>query len=110
MSTRNPFPKLDKVHVSDDHQDHSAALALVSTRAPASDTTAMESSEQGSSAGPQQDNDSDMERAMDLMELHHGVKMKHVQGEDKGLMQARRDVDAVLAKLAQVRKEDEGKP
>lgn len=37
---------------------------------------------------------------MDLMELHHGFKMKHVQGEDRGLMQARRDVDAVLAKLS----------
>ena len=40
-----------------------------------------------------------MKRAMDLMELHHGVKMKQVHGEDQGLMQARRNVDAVLAKL-----------
>lgn len=40
-----------------------------------------------------------MGRAMDLMGLHHWVKLKHVQGEDQGLMQARRDVDAVLAKL-----------
>lgn len=33
------------------------------------------------------------------MELHHGVKMKHVRGEDQGLMQARKDVEAVLARL-----------
>ena len=82
------------------HQDHSAALALVSIRAPASDVPAPESSEgeihRGSRRG---DNDPDMERAMDLMELHHGVKMKHVHGEDRGLIQARKDVDAVLAKL-----------
>lgn len=40
-----------------------------------------------------------MQRAMDLMELHRGVKLKHVRGEDQGLMQARRDVDNVLALL-----------
>lgn len=40
-----------------------------------------------------------MQRATDLMELHHGVKLKHVRGEDQGLTQARRDVDNVLAQL-----------
>lgn len=43
-----------------------------------------------------------MERVTDLMALHHGVKMKHVQGEDRRLIQARKDVDAVLAKLSKV--------
>ncbi|KAL8922057.1 MAG: hypothetical protein Q9208_005367 [Pyrenodesmia sp. 3 TL-2023] len=80
--------------------EHSAALALVSTRAPASDTTATESSARRKSVESKgEDNDPDMQRAMDLMELHHGVKMKHVQGEDRGLKQSRRDVDTVLAKL-----------
>lgn len=36
---------------------------------------------------------------MDLIELHHGVKMTHVRGQDQGLTQARKDVDAVLAEL-----------
>lgn len=40
-----------------------------------------------------------MQRALDLLELHHGVKMKHVQGEDRGLTQARKEVDTVLASL-----------
>jgi len=40
-----------------------------------------------------------MQRAIDLVELHYGVKMNHMQGEDEGLRQARRDVDRVLEKL-----------
>lgn len=43
--------------------------------------------------------DLDMERATDLVELHYSVKMKHMQGEDAGLRQARREVDLVLEKL-----------
>lgn len=43
--------------------------------------------------------DPDMQRAIDLVELHYGVKMKHVQGEDAALRQARREVDMVLEKL-----------
>lgn len=43
--------------------------------------------------------DPDMQRATDLLELHYGVKMKHMLGEDAGLTQARRDVDMVLEKL-----------
>ena len=42
--------------------------------------------------------DPDMQRALDLVELHYGVKMKHVQGEDAALTQARREVDMVLEK------------
>ena len=40
-----------------------------------------------------------MQRAIDLVDLHYGVKMNHMQGEDEGLRQARRDVDRVLEKL-----------
>ena len=43
--------------------------------------------------------DPDMQRATDLLELHYGVKTKHMQGEDAALRQARRDVDMVLEKL-----------
>ena len=45
------------------------------------------------------DDDPDMQRATDLVELHYGVKMNHMEGEDVGLRQARRDVDRVLEKL-----------
>ena len=40
-----------------------------------------------------------MQRAIDLMDLHCNVKIKHVQGEDAGLRQARREVNLVLEKL-----------
>ena len=40
-----------------------------------------------------------MQRATDLVELHYGVKVKHMQAEDAGLRQARREVDVVLEKL-----------
>ena len=43
--------------------------------------------------------DPDMQRATDLVDLHYSVKMKHVQGDDAGLKQARREVDMVLQKL-----------
>ncbi|KAL8781592.1 MAG: hypothetical protein Q9213_005942 [Squamulea squamosa] len=80
--------------------DHTAALALVATRAPANDTSnvkPIQSHESKDTHGTEYD--PDMERAMDLMELHQGVKMKYARGEDQDLMQARKDVDAVLAEL-----------
>lgn len=43
--------------------------------------------------------DPDMQRATDLVELHCDLKIKHIQGEDAGLEQARKDVDTVLDKL-----------
>ena len=43
--------------------------------------------------------DPDMQRATDLVELHYGVKVKHTQGLDSGLLQARRDVERVLEGL-----------
>ncbi|KAI4227860.1 MAG: hypothetical protein L6R36_002083 [Xanthoria steineri] len=86
-----------------DGQDHNAALALVSTRAPASDSSTPKSTHlhaTKSSHGVK--DDPDLERALDLIELHQGVKMTHVQGQDQGLTQARRDVDAVLAELEEL--------
>ncbi|KAL8835274.1 MAG: hypothetical protein Q9176_007034 [Flavoplaca citrina] len=83
--------------------DHNAALALVSTRAPASDSITPNSIQPFTSKGDHQTrNDPDMERAMDLIELHQGVKMTHVRGQDHGLTRARKEVDAVLAELERV--------
>ena len=78
-------------------QDHSAALALVSVhrKKPASVTTDKDELEQSKNI----EEDPDLQRAADLVTLHHDVKMKHVQGEDAGLKQARRDVDRVLERL-----------
>ncbi|KAL6715863.1 hypothetical protein ACLMJK_006824 [Lecanora helva] len=84
--------------------DHSAALALVSVhkqdassstnldRKPISEKTKM--------------NDVDMQRVTDLMDLHHGVKIGHVRGEDAGLKQAREDIDRVIQNLERNQNED----
>lgn len=42
-----------------------------------------------------------MQRATDLVELHYGVKVKHASGIDRELMEARRDVEAVMERLRQ---------
>jgi len=36
---------------------------------------------------------------MDLVDLHYGVKEKHMQGADMGLQSARRDVQRAVEKL-----------
>ncbi|KAL8672179.1 MAG: hypothetical protein Q9168_003343 [Polycauliona sp. 1 TL-2023] len=88
-------------------REHNAALALVSTRAPASDTSTPTSTQPSTSKNIHTlKSDPDMERALDLIDLHQGVKMAHVQGQDQGLTQARKDVDAVLAELATSAGED----
>ncbi|KAL9127298.1 MAG: hypothetical protein Q9217_003785 [Psora testacea] len=70
--------------------DYPAALALVYVH--------KQDSKPQSSSG-EEDSDVDMQRATDLVSLHYGVKMKHKQGDDEGLEQARRDVDSVLKDL-----------
>ena len=50
--------------------------------------------------------DPDMQRATDLVELHYGVKMNHVHGNDAALSQARADVESVLGKLGGRKMED----
>ena len=77
-------------------KDHSAALALVSIHTLSENSE--KSGAKASASSPTQD-DPDMQRAMDLVELHYGVKMNHVQGEDAGLKEARKDVEAVLTRL-----------
>lgn len=87
-------------HPLNNRQDHNAALALVSTRAPASDSSTPKSTHHHTTKSSHGvEHDPDLERALDLIELHQGVKMTHVQGQDQGLTQARKDVDTVLAEL-----------
>ncbi|MCJ1389299.1 hypothetical protein MMC18_002155 [Xylographa bjoerkii] len=40
--------------------------------------------------------DPDLQRAMDLVDLHYGVKEKHKHGTDMGLQKARQDVRRVM--------------
>lgn len=54
--------------------------------------------------GTSTNDDSDLCRATDLLELHYGVKMKHVRGEEKGLTYARKEVDRVLEVLKSQKK------
>ena len=44
-------------------------------------------------------NDVDLQRAINLMDLHYGFKMKHVQNLDMGLQKARFDVNGAVEKL-----------
>ena len=83
----NHTPKLNDLP-----QDHSAALALVSVYR--SDRASVVRADEKAGEDP------DMQRAIDLVDLHYGVKVKHAQGEDAALRQARREVDTVLEKLA----------
>lgn len=43
--------------------------------------------------------DADMMRAVDLVELHDEVKLKHTKGDDAGLQQALKEVDEVSRAL-----------
>jgi len=42
------------------------------------------------------DTDMDLRRAMNLMDLHVGIKQKYSGGLDEALLSARNDVDGVL--------------
>ncbi|KAL8745643.1 MAG: hypothetical protein Q9190_002247 [Brigantiaea leucoxantha] len=76
--------------------DHSAAIALVSARPPSSAKSPEPST---NSSKADSGNDPDMQRAIDLVELHYGLKVKHMNGEDQGLTLARRNVDFIINKL-----------
>ena len=49
--------------------------------------------------GADMDDDVDMKRVIDLVDLHYGVKMNYMHGEDAGLRKARTDVERVLEEL-----------
>jgi hypothetical protein len=69
-------------------QDPAAALALVSVRPGTTATTAP----LGNSIAESTEDDPDLQRAKDLIQLHYSVKMPHATGEDKGLLEARSSV------------------
>jgi len=85
---------------------HGAALKLVSVHEvlqqdkerTGSSTSAVDTTQSN------KDNDEDLERANELCILHQDVKMRHIQhGFDKELVEARENVQKVLASLNQSR-------
>ncbi|KAI5366110.1 hypothetical protein Slin14017_G037500 [Septoria linicola] len=75
--------------------DAEAALALVSAKPPLATSS---NAEQPLPKGD--DDDPDLQRAKDLLELHKTVKLAHRDAEpDKALKQARSDVASVMGEL-----------
>ena len=101
---------------ADNGQDHDAALALVSSYKIPQSEDKLARTDDLSNSTPKSapsggrslrrkstldgaENDPDLQRAIDLIELHYGVKEEHVQGRDTGLQQARADVSKVIESL-----------
>ena len=90
-------------------QEHEAAMTLVSCRPGGEGQSSLNkrgSAEPDSTAAPSRtlsglegDGDPDLQRAMDLVDLHYGVKEKYSQGKDMGLEAARAEVNKVLQDL-----------
>ena len=53
----------------------------------------------GEGSGLEAGEDPDLQRALDLVELHYEFKEKHARGMDMGLRKARADVNAALENL-----------
>jgi hypothetical protein len=91
-------------------QDHDAAMALVTSHeriaageeptrdVPLLDSTSMSAAESSKKAATARENapDPDLQRALDLIDLHENVKRKHMQGMDVKLEEARRLVERTL--------------
>ena len=77
---------------SDTTQDSNAALALVSARPPTMNTA----QRPHQATDNPDDQDADLKRAQDLLDLHANVKVAHRGGLDQDLLKAREDVRRVL--------------
>ncbi|KAF2459848.1 hypothetical protein BDY21DRAFT_369781 [Lineolata rhizophorae] len=85
--------------------DPSAAFALVSARPSPSRISAAEKqpdfSEQSELTTGAEDDDEDLRRAKDLVELHYKVKVGHADGRlDHELAEMRESVQKAVAKMA----------
>ncbi|MCJ1243077.1 hypothetical protein MMC30_000274 [Trapelia coarctata] len=91
--------------------DYDAALALVTAHKSLDAQSSTSSSTQSPSSAARPGlsrrtsvledgkEDPDLQRAMDLVDLHYGVKERHMQGADMGLQKARTDVQRAMEKL-----------
>ena len=73
-------------------------MALVSVHTSTSQISGHEPLNQNT-VSQSENADPDLDRAFKLVELHDEVKMKHVQGQDRGLAQARMKVRMTLERL-----------
>ena len=94
-------------------QDYEAAIALVSSyeTIDAHTTTSKEANSFSSNSTSRPNmsrtssvlkdalDDPDLQRAMDLVDLHYGVKEKHKQGSNMELQKARQDVRRVMESM-----------
>ncbi|CAI7574677.1 unnamed protein product [Penicillium glandicola] len=81
---------------------HNEALALVNVHKNITASDSTETSSTLSDKSPADDN-ADLRRAKELVELHYEVKARHVDGTvDEQLSQARQDVRRVLTELSTV--------
>lgn len=94
-------------------QDQKAALDLVSARpgTVSTNTGSVEAVRQRTAAllsGTQDENDPDLQRAKDLLELHYAVKVKHLSkrtggvAEDESLEDARHAVKVAMEEMMSV--------
>lgn len=78
-------------------QGHNEAIALVTVHKNIDNA-------ESSRAKSEENQNPDLQRAKDLIDLHYNVKMKHMRGQqpgmvDEGLRKARDDVSRVLREL-----------
>ena len=97
-------------------QDYEAAIALVSsdklidsqttahkeTTTSQSDSSSRLRASRMTSVLKDSQDDPDLQRAMDLVDLHYGVKEKHKHGTDMELQKARQDVRRVMEGMNRV--------
>lgn len=88
-------------------QGHAEALALVNVNQALKPGTEFgQGTTAAAAAGVQDSGNVELERAKELVELHYGVKVKHMTGPgsepmvDEGLRRARDDVNRVLRELS----------
>ena len=95
QNTTHQNPRVSRpsfTNLSNGNKDANAALALVSARSPT--TTSVSAPRQATSNID--DQDVDLKRAQDLLDLHANVKVAHRGGLDQDLLRAREDVRRAL--------------
>lgn len=94
-ATRIPSAKRSSLtRVAFATQDHEAALALVNARPSNTDVQ-----QPNAAASETQEEDADLKRAKDLIDLHYAVKVKRKQGDDLGLEEVRESVERAMQRL-----------
>ena len=91
--SKTPSPMRRRTSDSSTVKDSNAALALVSARPEGIGGA------QNSQTTKDEDNDPDLKRAKDLLELHANVKVANLEGMNSDLNDARQAIEKVLRRL-----------